>query len=79
MHNKGFNHYKVRNILTMSVELSKKKFEIQDLQDPSFRMIPSYWVVSLSPLFTSKVLAFVDLKTNQREKVMKNFGQALVF
>ena len=65
MHNKRFDHYKVRNILTMSFR-ALKKFEIQDLQDPSFRMIPSYWGVSLSPLFTSKVLAFDDLKIKSK-------------
>ena len=41
MHNKGFNHYKVRNILTMIFGALKKN-EIQDLQDPSFMMIPSF-------------------------------------
>ena len=68
MHNKGFNHYKVWNILTMSFGALKKN-EIQDLQDPSFMMIPSFWGVSLSPLFTFKVLALLiwKIKSKRRE------------
>ena len=74
MHNNRFDHYKVRNRLTMS-DGALKKFEIQDLQDPSFMMIPSYWGVSLSPLFTSKVLALLIWKIKSKRRGAHKFGQ----